>query len=53
MKDIVRGLGAVVTIKIMAWTFNLIGCGFAAIILHEIYQGTSLDHEDHAKVIGS
>jgi len=42
-RNILRGLGAVVTIKLLAWTFNLLGCLFAAKILLRIYEGMITD----------
>ena len=42
-KRMLGGLGAVVTIKLVAWTFNLLGCLFAAKVLLQIYEGMMLN----------
>ena len=37
--NILRGLGAVGTIKLLSWAFNLLGCHFAGKTLLQIYEG--------------
>jgi hypothetical protein len=38
-RNILRGLGAVVTLKLLSWSFNFMGCLFAGKILLQIYEG--------------